>query len=297
VWRSLLAAVGMVVASVGAATPSPTPTVHLNIEARTGTADSVLVFTSAKLDCEDGSSSASGFLRSVARTACGAARRGAVQEVIDRQRQPRVCVEHYAGPQLARLTGSIGGRRVKVSVSQADGCGTEDWQSLRELLGDPERLGRIRPPRKVATTTTTAPPITYHVQRGDTLTQIARRFHTTVAQITDLNQLTDPDRLQEGQGLTIPPASALQLEVGLLGGGQSGLQLTLRGGQPGEPVVFQIDGPDGSSFTGSPHVTGPDGAVTTTYTAEIGSGTYRVAAHGDQGTEAETSFHVDPGHG
>ncbi len=294
-WRSLVAAVGMIVASLGAAAPGPSPEIHLEIEARTGTADSVLVFSSATLDC-DGGSSASGFLGKAARTACAAAQRGAVTKVVRRQRHPRICTEAYAGPQLARLTGTAEGRRVNLMVSQADGCGTADWQTLRPILGDPERLGRVRARPKRTAPATTAPPVVYQVQRGDTLTEIARHFHTTVAQITDANQLTDPDNLAEGQSLTIPPAASLGLHVALLDASLRGFQLTMSGGQPGEPVVFEIGAPDGSTYTGSPHVTAADGVVTTTYDTEIGSGTYRVVARGDGGTEAETSFHVDPGH-
>jgi len=295
VWRSLVAVVGMAVASIGAAAAAPSPAIHLEIEARTGTANSVLVFSSATRDC-DGGISASGFLRDAARTACAAARRGAVTRVTERQRRPRICAEGYAGPQLARLTGTVGGRRVNLMVTQADGCGTADWQTLRPILGDPERLGRVRAHPKPTAPTTTAPPVVYQVQRGDTLTEIARHFHTTVGQLTEANQLTDPDNLVEGQHLTIPPGSALGLHVALLDDSLTGFQLTLRGGQPGEPVVFEIDAPDGSTYTGSPHVTGADGVVTTTYDAQIASGTYRVVANGDGGTQAESSFHVDPGH-
>ena len=218
-----------------------------------------------------------------------------ITKVAERQRHPRICAEGYAGPQLARLTGTAGGRRVNLMVTQADGCGTADWQTLRPILGAPERLGRIPAHPKRAAPTTTAPPVVYQVQRGDTLTEIARHFHTTVAQITDVNQLADPDNLAEGQRLTIPPASSLRLEVALLDDSLTGFQLTLGGGQPGEPVVFEIGAPDGSTYTGPPHVTGADGVVTTTYDSEIAPGTYRVVARGDGGTEAETSFHVDPG--
>ena len=284
----------MAIASIGAAAPSASPAIHLKIEARTGTTSSVLVFSSATLDC-DSASAASGFLRDAAPAACAAARRGAVKRVMDRQRRPRICVEAYNGPQLARLTGTVGGRRVNLMVTQADACGTADWQTLLPLLGDPERLGRVRAHTKGGATTTTAAPVMYQVQRGDTLTEIARHFHTTVGQIANLNRLTNPDKLVEGQSLTIPPASSLQLEVALLHDTQSGFELTLRGGQAGEPVVFEIDAPDGSTYTGSPHVTAPEGVVTTMYNTQIGSGTYRVVARGDQGTEAEISFHVDPG--
>jgi LysM repeat protein len=182
-------------------------------------------------------------------------------------------------------------------VSQADACAAADWRTLRPLLGDPERLGRIGARAKAGTTTTTAPAVVYHVQRGDTLTEIARHFHTTVGQITNVNQLTNPDQLVEGQSLTIPPASALRLDAKLLAAPESGFALTLRGGQPGEPVVFEITAPDGGTYTGSPHVTTPEGVVTSTYHTQIGSGPYKVAARGDGGTEAEITFHVDPGRG
>ena len=117
------------------------------------------------------------------------------------------------------------------------------------------------------------------------MTVIARRFHTTIGAITDCNQLTDPDNLTEGQTLVIPAPSSVQLVATLLGGGTtSGFELTLTGVQPGEPVTFAINLPDGSTYTGSPHVASADGEVTTTYQTSIGPGVYGVVATGDQGT-------------
>jgi LysM repeat protein len=46
----------------------------------------------------------------------------------------------------------------------------------------------------------------YVVVAGDTLGTIAKRFGTTVAQLVQLNNLTDPDRIAVGQKLTIPGA-------------------------------------------------------------------------------------------
>ena len=69
------------------------------------------------------------------------------------------------------------------------------------------------------------------------------------------------------------------------------------GVQPGEPVTFTINLPDGSTYTGSPHVTSADGEVTTTYQTSIGPGVYGIVATGDDGTAAELRFHVDPGRG
>lgn len=60
----------------------------------------------------------------------------------------------------------------------------------------------------LATTTTAAPPATteYTVQSGDTLYDIAERNGSTVEAITAANALTDPDALQVGQVLQIPPS-------------------------------------------------------------------------------------------
>lgn len=44
----------------------------------------------------------------------------------------------------------------------------------------------------------------YVVQRGDTLGAIARRYHTTIAELARLNGLRNPDRLAIGQKLRLP---------------------------------------------------------------------------------------------
>ncbi len=57
-------------------------------------------------------------------------------------------------------------------------------------------------------TTTTIPPITlppfYVVQRGDTLTSIAKKFKVTIASLVAANRLTNPDKVQAGQRLALP---------------------------------------------------------------------------------------------
>ena len=45
---------------------------------------------------------------------------------------------------------------------------------------------------------------TYTVQRGQTLTQIAARLHTTVAALAALNHLANPDRVYAGQVIQVP---------------------------------------------------------------------------------------------
>lgn len=44
----------------------------------------------------------------------------------------------------------------------------------------------------------------YIVQPGDTLWKIARRYQTTVAQLVQINQICNPDRIEVGQKLLIP---------------------------------------------------------------------------------------------
>lgn len=53
------------------------------------------------------------------------------------------------------------------------------------------------------------PDVAYSVVRGDSLSVIARRFNTTVAQLVSLNQLTSSHRIQIGQRLLLPQDEAL----------------------------------------------------------------------------------------
>ena len=46
--------------------------------------------------------------------------------------------------------------------------------------------------------------LSYTVRRGDTLSALARRYHTTVYQLVRLNDIADPDRIYVGQVLRIP---------------------------------------------------------------------------------------------
>jgi LysM repeat protein len=255
----------------------------------------VLVPSEATLEC-DHDARGTGFLSHAANPACALVRRGTVTKIAKQHRTARLCVEGYGGPQRARIRGTIGGRHVDVTINRTDGCGIGEWDRLRALLGEPERSGAIpRPGRSSATTTTTTPPVTYRVQRGDTLTKIAQQFHTSVAAIVTTNALPDADHLTEGQDLVMPPPSALRIDAKLVDGRtDSGFDLTLVGALPSELVTFVITLPNGDTHTGSPHVASGYGVVTTTYTADIGLGTYRVTATGERGTNAQSIFHLDP---
>lgn len=47
-------------------------------------------------------------------------------------------------------------------------------------------------------------PVTYYVKKGDTLTEIANRYHTTARKIADYNKLANMNSLRVGQKLMIP---------------------------------------------------------------------------------------------
>jgi hypothetical protein len=55
---------------------------------------------------------------------------------------------------------------------------------------------------------------TYTVQRGESLSQIARRFGTTSAILTQANCLTNPNRIFRGQMLRVPPSTSPTATVG-----------------------------------------------------------------------------------
>lgn len=52
--------------------------------------------------------------------------------------------------------------------------------------------------------------ITYTVRRGDTLSQIASRYGTTVSELVDINQIANPNLIYPGQTLTIPTYSSIE---------------------------------------------------------------------------------------
>lgn len=84
--------------------------------------------------------------------------------------------------------------------------------STASLTGTAAISGAVTP--TVALTATPAPTgtrttaIRYKVQPGDNLTLIAQRFGVTVEAIVAANGLRDPERLQAGQELIIPPPGA-----------------------------------------------------------------------------------------
>lgn len=297
--RSLVALVGITVGTVlfvpADATARAAPPVRLSVTAHTGAITSVLVPTAATLEC-DGRARGSGYLARAAPAACALVREGTLAKVADAHRHPRLCADGYGGPQRARIKGTVGRRRVAVAINRSDGCGIDEWTQLLALLGEPERTGAI--PRRhtlASTTTTTAPASTYQVKRGDTLTEIAKRFRTSVAAIITTNHLADADHLTEGQPLVMPPPTAVRIDAALVDDqGTPAMALALVGAQPTEQVTFVVTRPDGSTYTGTPHAASDVGTVTTNYTGDLPAGGYRVDASGTAGTTAALAFHIVP---
>ncbi|MDP9331950.1 MAG: LysM peptidoglycan-binding domain-containing protein [Actinomycetota bacterium] len=234
-------------------------------------------------------------MRDTAGLACALVHRGAVLKVAASQRSRRACGQVYGGPQSAHITGTIDGQGVNLTVTRTDGCGTADWQTLERLLGDPQRSD-IPNATIAPATTSTVPPVTYQVKRGDTLTVLARRFGVSIAAIVAINHLANPDHLAEGQPLVIPPIPPIRFVIAPRAAqGGDEFQLKLTGAKPTETVTFEIDA-RGRKYTGPPHTASAAGVVTAIYHSSVGdtAGAYEVTAKGDQGTTAHAGFRVDP---
>jgi LysM repeat protein len=69
------------------------------------------------------------------------------------------------------------------------------------------------PPLTTPPVTSAAPTTTiaqfYEIQRGDSLTSIADKFGVDLAQLIALNKIKDPNKIQAGQKLRIPPITVL----------------------------------------------------------------------------------------
>jgi hypothetical protein len=88
----------------------------------------------AHLRCRGDSARADGFLSDVgARTACRHARRTAAF-LAARPSAKRVCTQIYGGPERARMTGTIGERRIDRRFKRTDGCAIGDWARAVPLV-------------------------------------------------------------------------------------------------------------------------------------------------------------------
>jgi hypothetical protein len=126
-------------AALLALTVSATTPAHLHIIVDVGPQTSPVHAEQATLRCDSDHTQATGFLRTRSKAACQLIRRGVLSQVIRDQKSRRLCNQIYSGPQHAQITGTIGAKRVDLTITRTDGCGTGDWDKLKTLLGRPER--------------------------------------------------------------------------------------------------------------------------------------------------------------
>ena len=187
-----------------------------------------------------------------------------------RQRHPRICAEGYgrAADRPIYRDRRRAARSTYTVDPGATGAAPRTGRRLRPILGDPERRRPDPGP------TRSARPRRRPHHRSSTRcsgvtrsTEIARALpHHRRRRSPNMNQLTDPDHLAEGQTphhptgvLPRPAGRDLLDDSAARPASSSTLQ---RRASRVEPVTFEITAPDGSTYTGSPHVTGADGEVT-----------------------------------
>jgi hypothetical protein len=95
----------------------------------------------ATLVCGSAGVEGTGYLAdpAAARAACDllTADPNVVTRLVQGRDPGRMCTQQYGGPEVARVTGTIDGRRVDVEIDRTDGCGIAEWSALTALLGSP----------------------------------------------------------------------------------------------------------------------------------------------------------------
>ena len=94
------------------------------------------------------------------------------------------------------------GFTVSIGAAVLSGCGGDDSSSA------PPTTAAVAETTTTIATTTTSPEVTYVIQKGDSLSKIAKQFNLTVDQLITINNITDADHIEAGQVLIIVPASA-----------------------------------------------------------------------------------------
>ena len=97
----------------------------------------------ATITCgEDGRAEGTGYLEdpSAAQAACDllAADQPAAQFLANGRQPGMMCTQQYGGPEVAKVSGTIGDRRITASIGRTDGCGIAEWNMLVALLGPPD---------------------------------------------------------------------------------------------------------------------------------------------------------------
>ncbi|MGH9119479.1 MAG: hypothetical protein ACRD0A_16870 [Acidimicrobiales bacterium] len=95
----------------------------------------------ATLTCDEGRAEGTGFLEdpSAAQAACDllTGDEFAVDRLVNGRAPGMMCTQQYGGPETAKVTGTIGGRRISATIDRTDGCGIAEWNLLTPLLGPP----------------------------------------------------------------------------------------------------------------------------------------------------------------
>jgi hypothetical protein len=66
---------------------------------------------------------------------------GALEKVVaSAEDDTRACTEQYGGPEKARVTGTLDGRPVDVTIGRSDGCQIANYEALFTALGRPVPL-------------------------------------------------------------------------------------------------------------------------------------------------------------
>ena len=122
-----MSALAAILSIVAAATPAP---VTLTVRYSDGSSAEHV----AHLRCRADSARADGFLRDAgAGTACRRAR-AIASFLASRPSSKRICTQIYGGRQRARITGTIGSRRIDRRLKRTDGCEIGDWQHAVPLV-------------------------------------------------------------------------------------------------------------------------------------------------------------------
>ena len=105
-----------------------------------GTTDGPTIATASLSVEADGATVGTGFLADLATADAAAAVVTSLEgrsRLIDGEVAGRACTEIYGGPDIAHVTGSIGGIDVDTSFHRSNGCGIADWELLQPFLGRP----------------------------------------------------------------------------------------------------------------------------------------------------------------
>jgi hypothetical protein len=116
----------------GDETVRPTPSASLTISYSDGEGDS----RRATLRCSPGADRVTGYLRlSPAPELCR--RLGDLTGLLtSKPDRARVCAQVYGGPDTARISGRLEGRRIDRRLARTDACEIDDWRLAAPLLPD-----------------------------------------------------------------------------------------------------------------------------------------------------------------